>query len=701
MKKLITTIILIITIAINLYSQKIDYSKSYATVYEQLMEAKMYKECIDYFDKKLNEELLKANNEDEIQTEIIDKTNHIVRFFRYNNTQKIIIDTAQGEYAEYAKYMYILDSVTVSDYYSDIAAAKNKLKKHNNAINDYKKALQYLTLKDSISIYQTYNKIAKIYWKGLHDKDTAFKYYQKAYLTMPAGIVDFVIFCNKVNKQTEALTILNKQPYSNSDVYYYWRGVIWENQKKYDKAISDYQKCQELEINNGRGYQGISGVYKEQDKFGKAHEYIDKAIKLDPDSIDFRVTKSRIYTKEKKHDLAISTMDKAVNINSQDADTYYWRAVAKEKAKKYDEAIADYKKCQELEQIKGRGYAGIATVYKEQKNYEKAHEYIDKAIKLEPKYIDYLSIKSRVYTAQKKHNLAISTMDKAVNLNPQDADAYYWRAVAKEKAKKYDEAIADYKKCKELEQIKGRGYAGIATVYKEQDKFEKALEYINKAIEKEPQKEYFIYTKAGIQEAIGELNKSISNYLIYEKKKKNGFGYYGVAYINFYTGKLNEAETYINKAIQNDKQNNSFYNLKSNIFGEKKDYNNAILYSEKSLELSTTQIGKGVSYTYISIYNISLANEIDAKKAGKLARDGETFMMIKTATNHTDEFNNQLVLWANNKNPYYDLYISYFSSKCSIIDDLLDGAEIEKMQKTMETLQIAYKRALNQLPSIN
>lgn len=127
----------------------------------------MFQECFSFIEKKLNKELLKTNSEEEIQTEIIDKTNNTILFYKLKNNQKVVIDTAQGEYAEYAKCNYIMDSTIVADYYYRLAKIKTRQQKYDTAITLYEKAIDYDGASELSQIY--YVELSDLYI--VHKKD--------------------------------------------------------------------------------------------------------------------------------------------------------------------------------------------------------------------------------------------------------------------------------------------------------------------------------------------------------------------------------------------------------------------------------------------------------------------------------------------------------------------------------------------------
>jgi len=131
---------------------------------------------------------------------------------------------------------------------------------------------------------------------------------------------------------------------------YVWRGNIWYNKKKYDKAIADYNKA--LEINPKYEIalynRGLGLVAKKE--YDKAIVNFTDVIKLHSEcAYVFYNDRGMAWKAKKEYDKAIADYTKAIKINPDFANAYYNRGLAKkEKNVDLKEIKHDFEKYLEL-----------------------------------------------------------------------------------------------------------------------------------------------------------------------------------------------------------------------------------------------------------------------------------------------------------------------------------------------------------------
>jgi tetratricopeptide (TPR) repeat protein len=214
------------------------------------------------------------------------------------------------------------------------------------------------------------------------------------------------------------------------------RGVAYGRARQYDRAISEYSRCIQLDPQDPRAYwyrgcdYSRSGKTNEADKdLNKAlavdHQYvIDWVFKQDPvagkkflefyqsNSNDARsfVKLGNDYYHSQQYSKSISEYDKAIDLNPNHATAYYNRGIALTKL--------------------GRRLAAISDC--------------NKAIELDPSYAAAYNNRGSVYTSLGKHNTAIKDYNKVIELDPKYAVGYYNRGNTYASLRKFEEAVRDY-----------------------------------------------------------------------------------------------------------------------------------------------------------------------------------------------------------------------------------------------------------------
>jgi len=197
---------------------------------------------------------------------------------------------------------------------------------------------------------------------------------------------------------------------------YFTRALVWADRKEYKKAVKDFTKAIEFNLdfadayyNRGLAWQNLDKKDKAFADYNKAILQYDKDIKINPNYADTYNIKGLIWYNKAYYKKAIENYTKAIKINADFADAYYNRGLAwvalKGKGKDYDNAIADY----------------------------------TKAIKLKPDYADtYYNDRGNAWKAKGKYKEAINDYKEAINdftkaiqKNSKFENAYYNRGLVK------------------------------------------------------------------------------------------------------------------------------------------------------------------------------------------------------------------------------------------------------------------------------
>lgn len=123
------------------------------------------------------------------------------------------------------------------------------------------------------------------------------------------------------------------------------------------EAIEDYTKA--IELNPSKQYQDYlergKAKYLIQDYYGSNIDF-DKAIEINPNSIDLLYTIGTFLVEQEKFENAISYFDKILVLDINNSRTFLYRGFSKNGLKKFEEALFDLNKAIELEPDFGYSY---------------------------------------------------------------------------------------------------------------------------------------------------------------------------------------------------------------------------------------------------------------------------------------------------------------------------------------------------------
>jgi tetratricopeptide (TPR) repeat protein len=294
----------------------------------------------------------------------------------------------------------------------------------------------------------------------------------------------------------------------NGSAYSYMKqGDINNYLKKYDEAITSYNKAIEIFPNYSEAYVGKGLTLEKLNNIKEAFENYNIAIEKNPDYAYAYVCRGDIS----KPVPAVEDFSKAIEISPNYSYAYITRAYNYRLLKEYDKAISDYNKVMELSQeYKEFSLEQIADIEFERGNYRDAIKYYSQVI----------------------------------NINPKALDSYFGLARSKDGLGDDEGAIIVYKNLLKHENeddenanfLWGTVYNNIGYSYLELGNVKKAQEYIEKAVKMEPGEVYIWGSLAELYFNKGEYEKCFEaadkSVIIYEKgtskaqSSEPGFGYY-------------------------------------------------------------------------------------------------------------------------------------------------------------------------------
>ena len=131
-------------------------------------------------------------------------------------------------------------------------------------------------------------------------------------------------------------------------IAYAFRGIAYESNGQYDRAIADYDQAIGLGGEDAGVYTLRGNAYYKKGQYGRAIADFDQTIGLDPNYAFAYSFRGNAYLKTGQHDRAIADYDRAIQLGVEDAETYYNRGSAYQTKGQYDRAIADFDKAIEL-----------------------------------------------------------------------------------------------------------------------------------------------------------------------------------------------------------------------------------------------------------------------------------------------------------------------------------------------------------------
>ena len=186
------------------------------------------------------------------------------------------------------------------------------------------------------------------------------------------GVLVFLIW--SANKNQEA-----RQRYSN--------GLVLSKQHEYDRAIAQFDKAIEFDVNFANAYIGRGLAYKNKGLLDKAIADYTRAIQLDSRAANAYIDRCGAYWHIGDFDRAMTDANMALQLNPHSSAAYTDRGLVKMAREQYAQATADFTRSIQIDSASSIAYLDRAVAYYHQKDFHNALADIARAAQLDPQSV--------------------------------------------------------------------------------------------------------------------------------------------------------------------------------------------------------------------------------------------------------------------------------------------------------------------------
>jgi tetratricopeptide (TPR) repeat protein len=322
---------------------------------------------------------------------------------------------------------------------------------YDKALEDFSKAL-----KSDPNLIQARRGLISIYRKrgasylNNEEYDKAIAEYNQALTLDPSDsiIKRKLTNCEDIIKYTEILT---SNPMDASA--YFNRGLAYNKNGMYDKAISDFTESLRLEPNNASAYFKRGLAYNKNGMYDKAISDFTESLRLEPNNAKVYNARGDVYYSKKLYDKAFADVNEAIRCDPNNASYFRDRGIVYKCMGDYDNAIADFTQATVL--MPDHNYLFYRFIVDRGDAYLAKGDY-DRAIADYAVYINERSPYGYVYNNHVYNNrawayckkgeyaIALEDANKAIELRPDGANTLDIRATAYQGLGELDNAIADW-----------------------------------------------------------------------------------------------------------------------------------------------------------------------------------------------------------------------------------------------------------------
>ena len=269
--------------------------------------------------------------------------------------------------------------------------------------------------------------------------------------------------------------------------------ILEEENRKLTVKKQSTKKLKKQFQQASRGLTAVEWFYKANSLWdGKKHtdpkkaiEYLNNAIKLQPDYADAYVNRGIAYSNLGQYQRAIQDYNEAIRLKPDYAMAYYNRGLAYGRdLGQHQRAIEDFNEAIRLKPDYAPAYNNRGLAYSYLKQYQRAIEDFNEATRLKPDPATYYNRGNTYGIGLGQHQRAIEDYNQAIRLKPDHYMAYGNRGVAYGYLGQYKNAREDYDEAIWLKPDYNLAYYNYACSFSFQKDATQACNWLEWAIER-------------------------------------------------------------------------------------------------------------------------------------------------------------------------------------------------------------------------
>lgn len=313
----------------------------------------------------------------------------------------------------------------------------------------FKGLMKEMTVETALNVAKKQNANIAIWLTVSKETQTSFKVFGKLLSARTNELKDisFVVSKNKDERMSSLEEHLLKRTsdFATGEIIKMFDIAVQNyNTKKYDIALENLEKLQEIDDSNPEVYYYLGLVNYEKNQFDKAITNFNKVLSIDPNRENAMLFLSETYKKQGNFDKSIEVLEKVAN-TKQDDNLWY----------------------------------AIALMYKEKSNLSKAEISLENAIKIKADNEKTRRLLAEITFDNKDYTKAIPHLEFMTNIYPDDDELGRRLAVSYQRTGQLDKAIENYKSLIANNANNTRAYLNLGAAYraisfeKEADKYNK------------------------------------------------------------------------------------------------------------------------------------------------------------------------------------------------------------------------------------
>lgn len=345
--------------------------------------------------------------------------------------------------------------------------------------------------------------------------------------------------------------------------YYYGKALFETGSLK--EAEAHFKIALQDDKDGIEALKGMGDIYREQRNYLEANRFYERALKEDDKNVEVMLSQGINFSLSGDVEKAVFVLTKAMALDNKNPAVYNALGDAYYFGQAFPAAIENYNRALQLSNNKNAAaFYGLGNVYFRQRSFQDALESYQESVKADENFSDSYFMIGRILFLGESYGGAAEAFQKYSQLKPgtQTGNSYFART--KYALGDLDEAERLLNEVLKVDPDNALAFKYLGYIETDKKNYDKALEYFAKVPEEDMEAEDFV-----------KIAK------IYNDKEQITLAY-----------------SYLDKAIELDKENPEIYYEYGIIQFNNKDYDNALEMFNKHQELAgksdASQVYKGL-----------------------------------------------------------------------------------------------------------
>ncbi|MEQ8974053.1 MAG: tetratricopeptide repeat protein [Coleofasciculus sp. C1-SOL-03] len=299
---------------------------------------------------------------------------------------------------------------------------------------------------------------------------------------------------------------------STNAIQSYNRGETLLELRRYENALSAYNRAVELQPDYAEAWQGQGDALLGLGKPEAALDAYDQAIQIQRQYPEAWKGRGEALAALQRYEAAIRAFDQVTELQPEDVDTWERRGMVQMKLQRYSAAIASYDQALEIQSNYASAWYQRGWALHNLQQYKEAIKSYDKAVEHQPDFAESWYQRGNAFVNLNKHRDAVDSYQKAVQFQPDFYRAWYSQGSILNTLNQYEEALVAFEQAVQLQPNSYEAWYGRAWALHQLQRYEEALTAYEKAVKLRPSSDQAWYNRGNVFYTLAQYSDAIAAY---------------------------------------------------------------------------------------------------------------------------------------------------------------------------------------------